>query len=111
MTDSFTPRAVFAGGAALSTAMRASPRSPSAAGTRGATKIQRLVSSCGIVAWFVQDATVPLIAMKYAFGGGATQDPTDKPGVGYMVSGLLGEGSGDLDPRPFMSGSTVARLS
>ncbi|WP_377828202.1 M16 family metallopeptidase [Bradyrhizobium lupini] len=98
MTYSFTRRAVFAGGASLSTA---SPRSLSAVGTRGATKIQRLVSSCGIVAWFVQDATVPLIAMQYAFRGGATQDPTDKPGVGYMVSGLLGEGSGDLDSQTF----------
>ncbi|MET4483420.1 putative Zn-dependent peptidase [Bradyrhizobium sp. F1.13.3] len=108
MTYSFTRRAGFAGGASLSTAMHASPRSLSAAGTRGATKIQRLVSSCGIVAWFVQDATVPLIAMEYAFGGGATQDSPDKPGVGYMVSGLLSEG--ELVSRPFMSGSTVARL-
>lgn len=66
-----------------------------------ATKIQRLVSPGGIEAWFVQDATVPLIAMEYAFGGGAAQDPAGKPGVGNMVASLLDEGSGDLDSKTF----------
>ena len=50
--------------------------------SHAAAKIQHLISPGGIEAWFVQDATVPLIAMEYAFGGGATQDPADKPGVG-----------------------------
>jgi zinc protease len=66
-----------------------------------ATKIQHLVSPGGIEAWFVQDATVPLIAMEYAFIGGATQDPADKPGVGSLVGDLLDEGSGDLDSKTF----------
>ncbi|MET4261463.1 zinc protease [Bradyrhizobium sp. S3.12.5] len=66
-----------------------------------ATKIQRLISPGGIEAWFVQEATVPLIAMEYAFGGGASQDPAEKPGVGHLVAGLLGEGSGDLDSKSF----------
>jgi zinc protease len=39
--------------------------------------------------------------MEYAFGGGATQDPADKPGVGNMVANLLDEGSGDLDSKTF----------
>ncbi|ANW02800.1 M16 family metallopeptidase [Bradyrhizobium icense] len=94
MTYSFTGRAVL-GGASLAIATLGS--APSLA----ATRIQRLVSPGGIEAWFVQDATVPLIAMEYAFGGGATQDPTDKPGVGHMVASLLDEGSGDLDFKTF----------
>jgi zinc protease len=69
--------------------------------SHAAAKIQHLISPGGIEAWFVQDATVPLIAMEYAFGGGATQDPTDKPGVGNLVADLLDEGSGDLDSRTF----------
>src|SRR5215216_1269864 len=69
--------------------------------SHAAAKIQRLISPGGIEAWFVQDATVPLIAMEYAFGGGATQDPADKPGVGNMVANLLDEGSGDLDSKAF----------
>jgi len=66
-----------------------------------AAKVQRLVSPGGIEAWFVQDATVPLIAMEYGFGGGATQDPADKPGVGHLVANLLDEGAADLDSRTF----------
>jgi zinc protease len=69
--------------------------------SHAAAKIQHLTSPGGIEAWFVQDATVPLIAMEYAFGGGATQDPADKPGVGNMVASLLDEGSGDLDSTTF----------
>jgi zinc protease len=69
--------------------------------SHAATKIQRLVSPGGIEAWFVQDATVPLVAMEYAFGGGATQDPADKSGVSNLVAELLDEGSGELDSKTF----------
>jgi zinc protease len=69
--------------------------------SHAAAKVQHLISPGGIEAWFVQDSTVPLIAMEYAFGGGATQDPADKPGVGNMVADLLDEGSGDLDSKTF----------
>jgi zinc protease len=73
----------------------------SAAPSHAAAKIQHLISPGGIEAWFVQDATVPLIAMEYAFGGGATQDPPDKAGVGNLVADTLDEGSGDLDSSTF----------
>ncbi|WP_433994453.1 M16 family metallopeptidase [Bradyrhizobium canariense] len=69
--------------------------------SHAAAKIQHLVSPGGIEAWFVQDSTVPLIAMEYAFVGGAAQDPADKPGVGNLVADLLDEGSGDLDSKTF----------
>jgi zinc protease len=69
--------------------------------SQAAAKIQHLVTPGGIEAWFVQDATVPLIAMEYAFDGGAAQDPADKPGVGNLVADLLDEGSGDLDSKTF----------
>lgn len=69
--------------------------------SHAAAKIQRLVSPGGIEAWFVQDATVPLIAMEYAFSGGAAQDPAGKSGLGNMVAGLLDEGAGDLDSKTF----------
>src|SRR5438045_4506864 len=69
--------------------------------SRAATKIQHLISPGGIEAWFVQDATVPLIAMEYAFSGGSAQDPADKAGVANLVAGLLDEGSGNLDSKTF----------
>src|SRR3954463_14416792 len=83
----------FVTGAALALALI----SPSQA----AAKIQRLVSPGGIEAWFVQDATVPLIAMEYSFAGGSAQDPKDKSGVANLVGDLLDEGSGDLDSKTF----------
>ena len=66
-----------------------------------ATTVQRVVSPGGIEAWLVQEPSLPLVALNFAFIGGATQDPTDKPGVGYMVSSLLDDGAGDLDAKAF----------
>ena len=69
--------------------------------SQAAAKIQHLTSPGGIEVWFVQDATVPLIAMEYSFAGGSAQDPKDKPGVANLVGDLLDEGSGDLDSKTF----------
>ena len=69
--------------------------------SHAAAKIQHLTSPGGIEAWFVQDATVPLVAMEFAMGGGAAQDPDDKAGVGNMVADLIDEGSGELDSAAF----------
>lgn len=72
-----------------------------AAPSHAAAKIQRLVTPGGIEVQFVQDATVPLIAMEYAFGGGAAQDPKDKSGTANMVASLMDEGAADLDSKTF----------
>ena len=79
----FATRLALMVAAGLAMALRSSAPSHAAA------KIQHLISPGGIEAWFVQDSTVPLIAMEYAFGGGATQDPAGKSGVGNMVADTL----------------------
>jgi zinc protease len=66
-----------------------------------ATTIERIVSPQGIEAWLVQENTVPLIALDFAFRGGADQDPVDKPGVANMATSLLDEGAGELDSKGF----------
>lgn len=66
-----------------------------------ATTIERVVSPGGIEAWLVRDASVPLIAMDFAFKGGADQDPAGKPGVGYMTTALLDDGAGELNANAF----------
>ena len=66
-----------------------------------ATKIERVISPGGIEAWLVQDKTVPLIAVDFAFRGGAIQDPADKAGLANMVAALLDEGAGELDAKTF----------
>ncbi|MGN6287268.1 MAG: M16 family metallopeptidase [Afipia sp.] len=68
---------------------------------RAATNIQRVVSPGGIEAWFVQDATVPLVAIQFAFTGGSAQDPADKPGVANFAASMLDEGAGDLDSKAY----------
>ena len=66
-----------------------------------ATNIQRVVSPGGIEAWFVQDATVPLVAIQFAFTGGSAQDPADKPGVANFAASMLDEGADDLDSNSY----------
>ncbi len=79
-----------------------------------ATTIERIVSPGGIEAWLVQEPTVPLIALDFAFRGGADQDPVDKPGVASMATELLDEGAGEYRfqelPRAGRSQSDPARL-
>jgi zinc protease len=66
-----------------------------------ATNIQRVVSPGGIEFWLVQDATVPLIALDFAFRGGTAQDPQDKPGVANFTMSMLDEGAGELDSKAY----------
>jgi zinc protease len=66
-----------------------------------ATKIERVTSPGGIEVWLVQETSVPLIAMDFAFRGGAGQDPADKAGVASFVAGMIDEGAGDLDSKTF----------
>jgi zinc protease len=72
-----------------------------AAPADAASKIEPIVSPGGIKAWLVREPSVPMVALDFAFGGGANADPADRPGVGNMVSSLLDEGAGDLDARAF----------
>jgi zinc protease len=68
---------------------------------RAASKITPIVSPGGIKVWLVSEPSVPMVALDYAFTGGANADPADKPGVANMVSSMLDEGAGDLDARAF----------
>lgn len=65
------------------------------------TNIERVVSPGGIEAWLVREPSVPLIAIDFAFRGGAAQVPADKAGLANLMSDLLDEGAGDLDSRAF----------
>jgi zinc protease len=66
-----------------------------------ASKIQAITSPGGIKAWMVSEPSIPIVALDYAFTGGANADPADKPGVATMVGSLLDEGAGKLDARAF----------
>lgn len=66
-----------------------------------AFNVQRVVSPGGVEAWLVEDHSNPIIAVNFAFRGGATLDPAGKTGLAEMVSDLLDEGAGDLDSQAF----------
>ena len=66
-----------------------------------AMDIREVKSSKGITAWLVEDHTVPIIAIRFVFDGGSTQDPPGKEGMVNLMTGLFDEGAGDLDSETF----------
>jgi zinc protease len=66
-----------------------------------ATTIERVVSPGGIEAWLVHEPAVPMIAIDFAFVGGAAQDAPGKGGTASLVASLLDEGAGDLEAKTF----------
>src|SRR5262245_56708017 len=66
-----------------------------------ATTIERVVSPGGIEAWLVHEPAVPMIALDFAFVGGAAQDALGKAGTATLVASLLDEGAGELDAKTF----------
>ena len=78
-----------------------------------AIDIQEVTSSKGVKAWLVEERSVPLIAIRFAFTGGAALDPADKAGLATMLSGTLDEGAGDLDSQGFQKAlkKNAVRLS
>ncbi len=66
-------------------------------------KVQRVMASCGVEAWLVEEHALPMIAFEFTFENGATRDPAGLGGAAYLVSGLIDEGAGDLDSEAFQA--------
>jgi zinc protease len=64
-------------------------------------KVESVRSPGGIEAWLVHEASIPIIAVEFAFTGGASQDPKGKDGLAQFMVGLLDEGAGPYDSRSF----------
>lgn len=64
-------------------------------------KIEEVISPGGIKAWLVQDPSIPFMALELRFRGGASLDAPGKRGAINLMTGLLEEGTGDLDSRGF----------
>jgi len=95
MTDTVAPALAAASTAAvIATA-------PVAVQPARAIEIQTVTSPGGITAWLVSEPAVPLVSMQFAFDGGASQDPEEKPGVANLVSVLLDEGAGEIASAEF----------
>jgi zinc protease len=77
--------------ATLSLVLSVSTSNPAAA-----MNIQKVTSPGGIEAWLVEEHSVPLMAMRYAFDGGSSQDPAGKEGLANFLTAMMDEGAGDL---------------
>jgi zinc protease len=67
----------------------------------GAIEIKQVKTPKGVTAWLIEDKTVPLLSMEFAFRGGSALDPEGKAGLAELVSGLLDEGAGELSSAQF----------
>ncbi|MFK7839804.1 MAG: M16 family metallopeptidase [Bdellovibrionales bacterium] len=65
-------------------------------------EIQQITTQKGITAWLVEDNSVPVISMQFAFvGAGAVNDPDEKQGLAQLLSNTMDEGADDLDSQAF----------
>ena len=64
---------------------------PAIVAARAAVAIQNVRSDSGVTAWLVEDYSVPIVAIRFAFEGGSTQDPKGKEGIANLMSGLFDE--------------------
>jgi len=90
-------RMVWLGASLAAVALLASPAAAQGSGM----KIQEVTSPGGIKAWLVESHANPLIAIRFAFFGGASQDAPGREGQAYFVTAMMDEGAGDLDATAF----------
>ncbi|MGH7032590.1 MAG: M16 family metallopeptidase [Stellaceae bacterium] len=68
-----------------------------------AVTIEKVESPGGIIAWLVEDHSIPVVSTSIAFRGGAALDPDDKAGLATFTADLLDEGAGELDSTAYQS--------
>ncbi|MDP3492581.1 MAG: pitrilysin family protein [Hyphomonadaceae bacterium] len=60
-------------------------------------EVQIVTSPGGITAWLVSESFVPMISMEWTWAGGASVEPDDKRGIGWVTAYMMNEGAGDMD--------------
>lgn len=68
---------------------------------RASVDIVPVTSPGGIKAWLVEDHSIPFMALEIRFQGGTSLDAAGKRGATYLMTGLLEEGSGEMDAIAF----------
>lgn len=70
-------------------------------GEAGAVDVQTVTSEQGVTAWLVEDYSVPIVSIRFAFEGGSVQDPVGKEGLANFMTSLFDEGAGEFDSAAF----------
>ncbi len=78
---------------------------------RAAVDIQEVRSPGGITAWLVEEHSIPFVALELLFKGGASLDLPGKRGAIHLMTGLIEEGSGDLDAQEFAAAQEALAAS
>ena len=76
-----------------------------------AMDVQEVKSPSGLVAWFVRDTTIPVVAVEISFGGGSIADPAGKEGLALLATDLLTEGAGPHDAQAFAAKAEDSSIS
>jgi zinc protease len=64
-------------------------------------RVREITTPSGLVIWHVEDYTIPVVSIEFAFLGGAAQDPIGRTGLANLLAGLLDEGAGPLTAEAF----------
>ncbi|MBX9749025.1 MAG: insulinase family protein [Roseococcus sp.] len=64
---------------------------------RGFSVPIQIVEQGGISAWLVEDHSVPVVSLAWAWPGGQANDPAGREGMAGFAAAMLSEGAGDLD--------------
>jgi zinc protease len=68
-----------------------------------ASGVKALGAVKGAQVWFVEDHTVPMIALTASLPAGSAYDPSAKAGLAAFAAALLDEGAGNLDSAAFQA--------
>jgi len=66
-----------------------------------AAEIQEVRTPGGVVAWLVEERSLPIVTIRFAFEGGAAQEPDGKEGVASLLAATLDQGAGHLPGAAF----------
>jgi zinc protease len=80
-----------------------SARANATAGAGWSVPVRTVMSPRGIPAWLIEDRSVPVVALSFAFAGGAALDPPGQEGRADLAASLLTQGAGPYDTAAFSS--------
>lgn len=72
-----------------------------AAAPAAATSVRTLNVIKRVPVWFVEDHTVPMLAVDVSLPAGSAYDPPGKAGLASFAGAMLNEGAGNLDSKAF----------
>jgi zinc protease len=74
-----------------------------------AADVRQIRSPGGISAWLVEERSLPIVAIRFAFEGGSAQEAVGKEGTAGLLAAMLDQGAGDLSGAEYQK--QIERLS